>query len=162
MTQRELDKINTFKRETICVYEKKFLSGFSASHYTRPIKTCWTDAKKIIDADLRTSILRSYGYDVIDYLDVSTVHNDVRYKYVLLPVYRLNYNFKKKDYPVIVNGNSGVVTGKAPVSPLRVVLAVILGIALVCLLAYAFTSEGDFASLESVKELASQTMNGLI
>ncbi len=145
MTQRELDRLSPLKRESLCVYEKKFLSGFVASHYTRDVKNCWDDAKKIIDADLRKSIIDSYGYDVVDYLNVSTSHFEVKYKYVLVPVYRLNYKFKKKEYPVVVNGNSGAVTGKAPVSPLRVIIAVLLGLALIggfFLLAY-LDSEGE-------------------
>lgn len=150
MKQGDLDKINTFKRETLCVYEKKFLSGFTASHYTRDIKTCWRDAKNIIDADLRTSILHSYGYDVIGYLNVSTNHSNVTYKYVLLPVYRLNYKFKKKEYPVTINGNSGKVAGKAPVSPLRVLIAVVLGIALLGLLFFILSGDSATSAIQNL------------
>ena len=85
--------------------------------------------------------MNSYGYDVIDYLNVSTLHNEVKYKYVLLPVYQLDYKYKKKTYTVVINGNSGAVTGKSPVSPIRVAIAVILGIALFSLFVYAIISE---------------------
>lgn len=139
ISQKELDKLQPFKKETLCVYENKFLSGYSARHYSKDIKQCWNDAKKVIDRQLQQDILHYYGYDVIDYLNVSTNHNSVTYKYVLMPVYRLNYRYNKKDYPVLINGNNGKVTGKAPVSPLRVAVAVVLGIALIagiCVLAY--------------------------
>ena len=56
-----------------------------------------------------------------------------------MPVYRLNYRFKKKDYNVAVNGNTGRITGKTPVSPLRVTIAVLLGLALVFGLGYLAT-----------------------
>ena len=85
---------------------------------------------------MRQLILNHYNCDVIDYLNVSTQHQNVTYKYILLPVYRLNYRFKKKEYPVLVNGNSSRVTGKAPVSPLRVAIAVLLGLALVLAIIY--------------------------
>ena len=94
-----------------------------------------------MDANLRTSIVNSYGYDVVDYLNVSTLHNDVKYKYVLLPVYQLEYKYKKKTYTVVINGNSGTVTGKSPVSPVRVIIAVLLGIALFGLFVCAIASE---------------------
>ena len=150
MSQQHLDKISPFKRETLCVYEKKFLSGYMASHYSRDIKTCWSDAKKVIDARLQQDILHSYGYDVIDYLNVSTTHNDVTYKYVLLPTYHLHYRYNKKDYPVIINGNSGKVTGKAPVSPLRVIIAVILGLALLCGIGYAYLVSEEMANAHDI------------
>ena len=128
--QSEISKLEPFNAQSLCVYEKKFLSGFSAGHYSRDIKVCWGDAKDIMDARIRREIIASYGYDKVDYLNVSTIHNDVTFKYVLLPVYRLNYKYKNKEYPISVNGNTGKVTGKSPVSPLRVVIAVALGIAL--------------------------------
>ena len=152
LSQKDMNKISPFKKETLCVYEKKFLSGYAASHYSRDIKDCWKDAKEVIDKQLRQDILNSYGYDVIDYLNVSTVHNAVTYKYVLLPTYCLNYKYKKKNYPVVVNGNSGKITGKAPVSPLRVLVAVILAIALLLGIGYVVTVEEGYSLATQVEQ----------
>ncbi len=149
ISQNELDKLQPFKKETLCVYENKFLSGFTARHYSRDIKDCWADAKEVIDKQLRQDILHYYGYDVIDYLNVSTVHNSVKYKYVLLPIYRLNYRYNKKDYPVLVNGNNGKVTGKSPISPLRVLIAIILGVGLAIGLYFALMHSGVLEELFS-------------
>lgn len=150
MPQKDLNKISPFRRETLCVYEKKFLSGFTASHYTRDIKVCWKDAKSTMDGVIRSEIIASYGYDVVDYLNVSTSHKEVTYKYALLPVYRLNYKFKNKEYPVTVNGNTGKVTGKAPVSPLRVLIAVLLGLGLLAgILSIAYFGEGELSRVIS-------------
>lgn len=135
-TQKQMDKIMPCESQTIAVYKKEFLSGYSAEHYTRDVKTCWTDAKTVIDKQLRTDILNSYGYDVIDYLNVSTKHNAVTYKYLLVPVYRLSYAYKKKDYAVTVNGNSGRVDGVTPISPIRVTIAVILGLIILAIFFY--------------------------
>ena len=142
ISQKDLDKLQPFKKETICVYENKFLSGYSAKHYSREIKDCWNDAKQVIDEQLRQDILHYYGYDVIDYLNLSTIHNSVKYKYVLLPVYRLNYRYNNKDYPVLVNGNNGKVTGKSPISPLRVIIATILALILAVGLYFVLVESG--------------------
>ena len=140
MSQAELDKLMPFNKQTACVYQKKFLSGFTASHYTRDIKVCWTDAKKMIDGDLRQAILRKHGCDVIQTLNINTMHSDVTYKYVLFPVYRLNYRYNKKDFAVSINGNNGKVTGKTPVSAWRVLIAVGLVLAFITALIFAFAS----------------------
>ncbi len=146
-TQADMNKIMPCDTASIAVYKKEFLSGYSAEHYSRDVKNCWSDAKSIIDKQLRTDILNSYGYDVIDYLNVSTKHEGVTYKYLLVPVYRLNYTFKKKDYAVTVNGNSGRVAGKTPVSPIRVAIAVILGLALLIGLLFLF-SKSDYEEVD--------------
>ena len=153
ISQKELDKLQPFKKETLCVYENKFLSGFTARHYSRDIKECWSDAKEVIDKQLRQDILHYYNCDVIDYLNISTVHNSVKYKYVLLPVYRLNYRYNQKDFPVLVNGNNGKVTGKSPISPLRVLIAVVLGIGLAIGLFFALAESGALEELQDVTNL---------
>lgn len=141
--QSEMEKLMPYNIDTLCVYEHKFLSGYAANHYKRDLKDCWGDAKKRMDVAIRRAVLDKYGCTEVDYLDVSTVHNDVTYKYVLLPVYRTNFAFRKKQYPVTVNGNTGKVCGKTPVSPLRVFLAVVLAMALVFGLAYLWYGGDD-------------------
>ena len=143
-TQSELNKIMPFKTETLCVYEHKFLSGYVANHYKRDLKDCWKDAKNMMDAAIRRAILNQYGCTEVDYLNVSTTHEAVTYKYVLLPVYRTNFNYRKKQYPVTVNGNTGRVSGKTPLSPLRVAIAIILTLALFIGLGWLwYNSDGD-------------------
>jgi small-conductance mechanosensitive channel len=47
---------------------------------------------------------------------------------VLLPVYVGNFTYSKKTYNFFVNGISGKVAGKTPISLLRVLFAVLMGI----------------------------------
>ena len=42
------------------------------------------------------------------------------YKYVLLPVYVGNTEYKNKKYELLINGQTGKVYGKAPKSPWKV------------------------------------------
>ena len=60
----------------------------------------------------------------------------------------------------MVNGNSGKVKGKTPVSPLRVLLAVLLGAAVVIGAAYLFMRYGSFDSGEV--EFAMNTAKNLL
>ena len=135
-SQKTLDKISPYDFSTIKVYNDEYLTGYMAKRSNRNVETCWSDAKARIDGAIRRGILSRYIYDVVDYLNVSTTHSEVTYKYVLLPVYLLNYRYGKKLYSVHINGNTGKVAGKLPVSPLRVLLAIVLGIAVVGLLGF--------------------------
>ena len=135
-SQKILDKISPYDFSTIKVYNDEYLTGFMAKRSSRKIESCWNDAKARIDGAIRRSILSRYVYDVVDYLNVSTTHNEVTYKYVLLPVYLLNYRYGKKLYSVHINGNTGKVAGNLPVSPLKVLLAIVLGVVLVGLLGF--------------------------
>ena len=92
---------------------------------TKMVATSFEDAKDIMDRKLKSKILSQYHYHVVDYINISTTHEKVTYKYVLLPIYNLVYNYKKKPYSVYVNGNTGKVMGKTPISPIKVSLLVL-------------------------------------
>ncbi len=126
--QSKINALSPFDLSGQCVYEHKYLSGFSAEAYQKDLKDGWQDAKAIIDKRIYKEIVRSLKCDVVDYLNISTMHTNVTYKYILLPVYLMNYRFKGKDYNVMINGSNGNVKGKTPLSPIRVAIAVILGV----------------------------------
>lgn len=133
-SQRTLDKIMPFDIGSIKVYDSEYMTGFMAKRSDRKIEECWVDAKSVMDGAIRRRILRRYHYDVVDYVNVSTTHSAVTYKYVLLPVYLLSYKYNKRNYSVHVNGNTAKVMGKTPVSPLKVLatVGISLGVILLC------------------------------
>lgn len=125
MGQNLLNKLSPYDYSTIKVYAEKYLSGFTAKHYDKDVKDCWNDAKTVMDKELKRRILSNYHYDSVQYLNVSTTHEGVTYKYVLVPVYVLNYTYNGKLYHVYVNGNTGKISGKSPVSWVKVLLTVL-------------------------------------
>lgn len=128
MSQKILGKIMPFNINSICVYEKKFLAGFYANHYDKNVKTAWKEAKDDMDKMIRNQILNRYDCDVVGYLNVSTIHNDVTYKYVLLPIWLISYKYRKKNYEMHMNGNTGKVYGKTPVSPWKVLFTCLISV----------------------------------
>ena len=53
------------------------------------------------------------------------------FKHVLVPVWLLTYNYGAKAFQVIVNGYTGKIAGKYPLSVWKVVLAILAAIVLV-------------------------------
>ena len=92
--QDKLNGISPFDTENSREYEEKYLYGFMAYHYDKKLEDCWGQAKATMDVKIRRNILRQYVYDKVAYLNVSTSHQRVTYKYVMLPVYVGNFNFK--------------------------------------------------------------------
>ena len=109
-----------------------------AYHYDKKLEDCWGQAKATMDVKIRRNILRQYVYDKVAYLNVSTSHQRVTYKYVMLPVYVGNFNFKKKLYNFYVNGSTGKVKGKTPKSVWKILLTVALTVGLAIGIAYLF------------------------
>ena len=53
----------------------------------------------------------------------------------MLPVWMSSFVYKGKVYQFMVNGRTGRVSGRTPISPLRVAVAILIGIAVIGLLA---------------------------
>lgn len=120
LSQKTMQKILPFATDSVRVYSEEYLSGYMANHYEKDLRTSWDEAKSSMDRLIRQLIINRYNADCVGYLNVNTMHEDVKYKYVLLPTYVVNFNFKKKVYNVCINGQTGKISGKSPLSPLKV------------------------------------------
>jgi hypothetical protein len=66
-------------------------------------------------------------------LNVSSDYSGQTFKHVLVPVWVLAYNYGAKAYQVVVNGYTGAMAGKHPLSWIKITLA-ILAVLLVILI----------------------------
>ena len=134
LDQKKLNKISPFDTNSSKDYDEKFALGYIMYRHDNELTDCWNSAKSIMDERIRRGILSRYSYDRLDYLNVSTTHEHVTYKYVMLPVYVGNYGYAGKTYNFFVNGSNGKVYGKTPKSVFKVAGAVLLGLAALGLL----------------------------
>lgn len=136
--QKSLNALQPFDTNESKEYRKEYLSGYTAGQYSKDGLACWEEAKGVIHGRLRSAILAGYHYDTIVSFNLDFHCRNTTYKYLLLPVYVGHCSWKKKLYHFFVSGHNGKVTGKAPVSPLKVGIAVLLGAAVVAGLVFLF------------------------
>ena len=135
---KSMSGLRSFDTNASREYTQEYLSGYSASQYTRDGLTCWEDAKNIMRGRVRAAVLSGYSYDVVSSFNLSMRCSDITYKYLLIPIYVGHCSWRKKLYNFFVNGVNGAVTGKAPTSPLKVTGLVVLGIAVIVGLYFLF------------------------
>ena len=128
-SQEQLNKIAPYNTNDGKVYEESYLLGFMAYHYDVELNDCWQKAKNMVDKNIRRGILSKYCYDKVAYLNISTAHSNVTYKYVMLPVYVGNFRYKKKLFNFYVNGSTGKVHGKTPKSFWKIFATTVLSVA---------------------------------
>lgn len=136
IAQEEINKIAPFDTNNSFKYERSFLAGFSSEHYVVRLNNGWENAKIRMNAVIKNSILSGYNHDVVSYLNVSTTYHNIKYKYVLIPVWIGIYRYANNEYRFLANGETGKVTGKTPISALKVTLTVLLGIIITFILLY--------------------------
>ena len=138
-----LKKLGPFSMKMLNVYDPAYLAGFFAERYTLGLGEGFARIKPEVERRMQASIEAALGYDTYRLMQYRHGYNKIAFKHILLPVWLSSYTFRGKVYRFMVNGETGRVAGKAPVSPLRVALAVLAGIGLTALLFWLFTLIGD-------------------
>lgn len=126
-------KCEPFELEKLVPYNPQVLAGFAAERYSIGLKEGWDKAQDSIhsklDSHISSYVKSQWRCDRVSSVRFSTLYSNITYKYILVPVWISSFKFKDKVYQFVVNGQTGKVGGKAPVSAFRVILAVLLGIA---------------------------------
>lgn len=119
-------------------YSPQVVAGFIAERYSVGLKEGWEMAQKNIQSRLRSDIgnyvRHHWRADRYDSLKFSTIYSNITYKYLLVPVWISSFKYKDKVYQFVVNGQTGKVAGKSPVSAWRVLWLILIGAAIMAAL----------------------------
>jgi DNA-directed RNA polymerase subunit RPC12/RpoP len=121
-------------------YRPELMAGFGAERYSVGLKDAWVKAQEgirsILYGKISQYICSAWRANRSDSIAFSTNFSKVTFKYILLPVWLSSFTYNGKLYQFVVNGQTGKVGGKAPVSALRVIIAIIIVLAIFGLLGY--------------------------
>ena len=85
-------------------------------------------------SEIRSMCIRAIGGDTYRDLRFNTNHFDVTFKQIMLPIYSGYFEYTNKNYNFIVNGQTGKIAGKCPISPLKVTILVLFILTIVILI----------------------------
>ncbi|HJF33716.1 MAG TPA: hypothetical protein K8V56_18275 [Sporosarcina psychrophila] len=131
-----IDKVEPFHLNGLVDYKMEYLSGFLAEKYSIPLKEGWNDAKAVIDNGITNGIHGQVYGDVVNIVSVSTDYDNITYKHILLPLWISSFQFNNKVYRFLVNGQTGKVSGKSPVSAVKISLLIGLVIAIIMVILF--------------------------
>ncbi len=123
-----------YKFEELKGYSPVYLSGFVAEKYIRGVEDSWEICKNKIKKAIVSGIKRQIGGDRQQVTSMKTQYENTKYKHVLCPIFVSVYKYKDKEYPFIVNGQSGKIEGKYPLSVPKVIGAVVVALIVISLL----------------------------
>ena len=123
-------------------YKPEYVAGFVAERYSIGLKDAWEKAKNSIHdklVNMATDHIRSRHSTVhVRSVSVSASYDDITYKYLLLPIWISNFKYKDKVYQFMVNGQTGKVSGKTPISAIKVAFAVVTAILIALAVYYIY------------------------
>ncbi len=121
MDDQLMDLIEPFNYSELTNFEMSYMSGYMAEKYNYTSEELENRAIRRTDkysTDLARGTIS--GYDSVSVLSSDVRSNIENSEYVLLPVWIYNYRYNKKDYKFIMNGQTGKIIGKPPISKARI------------------------------------------
>ncbi|MBR1866935.1 MAG: hypothetical protein IJ801_10615 [Lachnospiraceae bacterium] len=135
-----LRSLEPFDTENNKAYKPEYIAGFVAERYSLGLKDAWSKATNSIKEKLKRHISNEiesqHHADQVRNLRTQTEFRDITYKYLLLPIWVSNFKYNDQVYQFMVNGQTGKVADKTPVSVPKVVLTVIGIIVIIAILYY--------------------------
>lgn len=115
-----MESIEPYHYSELVPFELPYLTGFLADKYDVPSEQGESRIRQRVDESMQEQIRISLSR----YTTCQATTRDLRVKnsrarYVLLPVWMLNTNFRGKIYTFAMNGQTGKITGELPVCPRR-------------------------------------------
>lgn len=135
-----LRAIEPYETNNCKAYKPEYVAGFAAERYVIGIKDAWEKAKNAIKRKLENlisdHISDEKNADHVRNLKITTEYLHITYKYLLLPVWTSSYMYNGKVYQFVVNGQTGKVYGKTPISAFKVILTIAIVAAIIAVLVY--------------------------
>ncbi len=127
--------IEPFPTGELVAYEPSYLSGFLAEEYAVGPKEALASAEQRMTQELYAACGNEVPGDRFRNLEVRTAWSGLAYKNGLFPVWIAAYQYAGKPYRFLVNGVTGKTDGHAPLSWVKIGLAVTAAVLLFIILA---------------------------
>ena len=114
-------------------YSPEYLSGYSAECYSVSLGDAHNTAVNKMSSELTSLATQDVKrrYDEARNVRISAHYKDESYKHVLIPVYSTSYSYNNKNYSVLINGQTGKISGNYPLSPVKIAIIIITVIVII-------------------------------
>lgn len=117
MDDKLMDKLEPYHYSDLVNFNAPYLAGFVAEKYNYTDRELFprveSRAKIYVDSYIRGTIT---GYDTVNIINKRLHINQKNADYTLLPVWMFCYDYNKQDHIFAMNGQTGKVVGKPPLS----------------------------------------------
>jgi len=121
MNDALMDRLEPFPYGQLKDFKTPYLAGFIAEKYSYDEQQLFPRAKEkirsYIDAYIQSTM---EGYTTVNYTDKQIDTKLRQADYALLPVWVVHYDYNKLEHTFAMNGQTGKVVGKPPISKLKV------------------------------------------
>ncbi|MCI5595294.1 MAG: hypothetical protein MR380_00980 [Lachnospiraceae bacterium] len=111
-----MDKLEPFDYGELKPFQMEYLSGFLSERYNMEAEALEKRIEKRIDTYLNDFLKEELHRYEEKHVKENVILEKEKVRYVLLPVWMLNYRYQGKGYCFALNGQTGKIVGDLPVS----------------------------------------------
>ena len=116
-------------------YDPGFLSGWVVEQYQIDLIAAAQHSRQIMDRKTEALCSEQVPGDTQRGLQVDADYRQQTFKHVLVPVWVLGYTYGSQVYQIVVNGYTGAIAGKHPLSWVKIALLVLTILIVILILA---------------------------
>jgi Zn finger protein HypA/HybF involved in hydrogenase expression len=129
LSSRHLEKIKNYDMSALVDYAPQFLAGMHAQAYDTSLDQAWEVGRKEMRERTREACVQQASTSQVRNFSMNLDFSDESWRYILLPVYLSAYPYSGRTYQVMLNGETGTISGQRPVDWNRIWLVAALLIA---------------------------------
>ena len=123
-------------------YDTAFLSGHVVEHYQVVLFDAAERSQQQMHQQLEAMCAAQVPGDTHRNLRIFPQYSSRTFKHILVPIWLLSYNFGAKAFQVVVNGSTGRIAGKYPISVWKVILLIIAALIVIAVIAVVSGENG--------------------
>ena len=129
-----LRQVEPFPTQEVVPYDTAFLSGHVVEHYKVVLLEAAEQSQRQMHAALERLCGEQVPGDTYRNLRIFPTWSGRTFKHVLVPLWLLSYTYGPRAFQVIVNGYTGKIAGKYPLSMWKVLLVALLLIVVIAVI----------------------------
>jgi hypothetical protein len=123
-----LQQIGQFPTDSLKPYDAGYVSGWVVEQYQIDLVAAAERARQTMEGKTRAMCSQQVPGDTQRNLQVDADFSAQTFKHILVPLWLLSYVYGRTSYQVVINGVTGRIAGKYPLSWIKIALAVLVAI----------------------------------
>ena len=130
---KHFEKIKPYNRFKLVPYDPLYLRDFITEVYQKEEIEGVKDANKVIETETKRQADRKRRGDQFKDFKYARENLLLAFRHVLVPVWVASYQYRGKNFQMLINGQNGYIAGEKPLSMRKIWTAIIAGFIGICL-----------------------------
>jgi len=129
-----VNKMKAWNTKKVEPYDKSYIAGYRMERYQMSCEHGFDNARKAMDTHIESLVKARIGGDTQRISSIRTQYDGVTFKLILMPIWTASYKYNGKPYQVLINGQSGEISGERPYSWIKIMFAALAALVVVSVL----------------------------